>query len=141
VNLEDAETTIQVRSRHHDASVETTWSHERWIEYVWTVGSRDEDNALVALETIHLNEELVERLLTLIVTTTHASTTVTTYGIDLIDEDDTRSVLLTLNEEVTNSGRSHSHEHLNKVRTGDAKERHTGFTSDSFGQERFTSSW
>ena len=71
----------------------------------------------------------------LVVTATHPGATVATDGVDLIDEDDTWRVLLSLDEEVSNTRRAHSHEHLYEVGTGDAEERNTGLTRDSFRQE------
>ena len=51
----------------------TTWrskrprTQQRRIENVRAVGRRDDDHAFVALETVHLDEQLVERLLALVV--------------------------------------------------------------------------
>jgi hypothetical protein len=115
MNLEDAETTVEVGTGHNHTSVETTGTHKRGVKHVRTVCCGDKDNALIALETVHLYEELIEGLLSLVVTATHAGATVATDGVDLIDEDDTWSVLLSLDEEVSNTGRSYTNEHLHEI--------------------------
>src|SRR5437879_12525888 len=56
-------------------------------------------------------------------------------GVDLIDEDDARRVLLTLLEQVAHTGGAHADEHFHEVRPADAEEGHARFTSDRFGQE------
>jgi hypothetical protein len=115
VHLEDTETTVEVGTGYDHTSIETTGTHKRWVKNVRTVCCGDKDNALIALETVHLYEELIEGLLSLVVTATHTRATVATDSVDLIDEDDTWGVLLSLNEEVTNTGRAHTHEHLHEI--------------------------
>ena len=56
-------------------------------------------------------------------------------GVDLIDEDDARRLLLGLLEHVTHTGGTDTDEHLDEVRTGDAEERHLGFTGDRLGEQ------
>ena len=64
----------------------------------------------------------------------------TTYRIDLIDEYDTRSILLSLIEQVSYTGCSDADKHFNEVGTTDGKERHTGFSGSRLGNIRFTGS-
>ena len=45
------------------------------VEHVGAIGRGDDDQVGVAVEAIHLDEQLVQRLLALVVTTTHAGTT------------------------------------------------------------------
>src|ERR1700687_2894730 len=45
-------------------------------------------------------------------------------GVDLVDEDDARRVLLPLLEEIPYSRRPDAHEHLDEVGAGDREERH-----------------
>ena len=71
---------------------------ERGIEHVRPVRGGDEDDAFVRLEAVHLDQELVQRLLALVVTAAEAGTTMATDGVDLVDEDDAGRVLLPLLE-------------------------------------------
>src|ERR1700687_4930246 len=51
----------------------TTWRAKRpRIEHVGPVGGGDQDDAFVRLEAVHLDEELVERLLALVVAAAEA---------------------------------------------------------------------
>jgi hypothetical protein len=90
------------------AAIETAWTDQCRVEYVRTVCGSNDDDTRVALEAIHLREDLVQRLLALVVaatahTATAASCTLTADRIDLVNEDDARRILLCLIEKVTNS--------------------------------------
>src|SRR5437660_708318 len=68
VHVEDGAATLEVGVVDDDLTVEATWAQQRGIENVGAVGGRDEDYAGTRVEAIHLHEQLVERLLPLIVT-------------------------------------------------------------------------
>ncbi|MNG11464.1 hypothetical protein D3C84_950100 [compost metagenome] len=59
-------------------------------------------------------------------------------GINLIDKDNARCVLLRILEQVANTRSAYPYEHLDEVGTGDAEERHAGFACDSARKQRFT---
>src|SRR5262249_9714613 len=82
----------------------------------------DEDHAALDVEAVHLDEQLVQGLLTLVVTTAEAGATVTADGVDLVHEDDRRGVRLGLLEQVTDTGGTDTDEHLDEVRAGDRVE-------------------
>ena len=73
------------------------------IEDVRPVGRGDEDDAFVALEAVHLDEQLVQRLLALVVPAAEAGAAMTADGVDLVDEDDAGRVLLALFEQVAHA--------------------------------------
>ena len=98
VHREDAFTTADVRAGHGDAAIEASGAQDGRIEHVRTIGGRDDDHALVGLEAIHLDQQLVQRLLALVVTTAEACAAVTTDRVDLVDEDDAGRVLFALLE-------------------------------------------
>ncbi len=62
------------------------------------------------------------------------------YRIDLVDENDTRRLLLGLLEHVADTGRAHADKHFDKIGAGDREERHFSFTRDRLGQQRLTRS-
>ncbi|CCJ91059.1 hypothetical protein BN132_2987 [Cronobacter turicensis 564] len=138
MHFQDLFTTTHVRQTNHDLTVETAWAQQRRVKHVRTVSRRDDDNAFVAFKTIHLNEHLVQGLLTFIVTATKTGATLATHGIDFIDKDDARRRFFSLFEHVANTGRAHTHEHFYEVGTGDGKERHFRLARDSFRQQGFT---
>ncbi len=110
-------------------------AEESGIEDVGAVGGGDEDDTVVGLEAVHLYEELVEGLLALVVSAAEACATVTSDGVDFVDEDDAGGVLLALLEEVANAGCADADEHFNEVRTGDGEEGDVGFAGDCAGEE------
>ena len=63
-------TTADIRQRHHNLTIKATRAQQRWIEHVGTVGRGDHDHAAGTLETIHLDQQRIQGLLALIVTTT-----------------------------------------------------------------------
>ena len=71
-------------------------------------------------------------------TAAQAGSALTSHGIDLIDEDDRRGLGLGLLKEVTHTAGADTYEHLDKVGTRDAKERHARLAGNSLGQQRFT---
>lgn len=92
-------------------------------------------------ETIHLNQELVERLLSLVVTAAHAGTTLSGNRIDLIDKDNTRGIFLGFLKQIADTGCADTDEHFNKIRTGNREERNACLTRHRFGKQCFTGSW
>ena len=87
-------------------------------------------------EAVHLDQQLVQRLLALVVAAAEAGAALAADRVDLVDEDDARAVLLGLLEHVAHPGGADADEHLDEVRTGDREERHAGLTRDSARQQR-----
>jgi hypothetical protein len=56
-------------------------------------------------------------------------------GIDLVDENQTGSILFALYEEIPDPGSPDPDEHLDEIRAADAEERNLGFAGDSLGQQ------
>src|SRR4030095_6210843 len=93
-------------------------------------------DALVGLEAVHLDQELVEGLLSLVVAAAEAGPAVAADGVDLVHEDDAWRVLLPLLEQVAHARGAHADEHLDEVGARDGEERHVGLAGDGLGQER-----
>ncbi len=73
MNAQDFLTTDDVRIADSDLTVETTGTQQCRIQHVRTVGRSNQDNALIGFKTVHLNQQLVERLLALIIAAAEAS--------------------------------------------------------------------
>src|SRR5664280_1167630 len=136
VDLEDAFAALHVRTVHDDAAVEAAGAKERGVENVGTIRGRHEDDPVVAFESVHFDEERVQRLFALVVSAAEARAAVPAYGVDLVDEDDAGGVLLALFEEIADARRAHAHEHLDEVGAGDREERHVRFAGDGAREER-----
>jgi hypothetical protein len=68
------------------------------------------------VEAVHLDQELVEGLLPLVVPAAQAGAAVAADGVDLVDEDDGGRLGLGLLEEVAHAAGADAHEHLDEVR-------------------------
>jgi hypothetical protein len=100
VHLEDALAPAHVRPVHHDLAIEAAGAQQRRIEHVGTVRGGDDDDALVRLEAVHLHQQLVQRLLALVVPAAEARAAVATDSFDLVYEDDAWRIALALLEEI-----------------------------------------
>ena len=138
VDAKDALTALEVGKINGDLTIETAGTEEGLIENIDTVGGGNGDNAGVAIETVHLDEDLVDGLLALVVATGETGTTLTTDGIDLINEDDAGGVLLGLAEDVTDTGGTDANEHLDELGTRDGDEGYAGLTGHGLGEKGLT---
>ena len=138
MHAQDLLAALHIRTVNRNLTVKTTGAQQRRIQDVRTVGRSDQDDRLALLKTVHLDQQLVERLLALVVTAAQTSSALTSHGIDLIDEDDRRGLGLGLLKEVAHTAGADTHEHLDKVGTRDAKERHARLAGNGLGQQRFT---
>ena len=123
MHLQNIDTALEVRLLHDDTTVKTAWTQQRRVEDLRTVRRTHDHDALRSIEAIHLGQQLVQRLLTLLVST-EAGISRLTDGIDLIDEDDTWCRLGRLLEQITYTARTDADEHLDEIRTGQTVERH-----------------
>src|SRR6185437_1085432 len=98
-----------------------------------------DDDALVAGEPVHLGEDLVERLLPLIVAADRRrAAPCTADGIQLVDEDDRRGHLLGLLEQITYATGSDTNDHLDELRGRHREERHVRLAGNRTSQQRLS---
>ena len=138
VHLEDLPAAAAVRSVDDDLPVEAARAQQRGIEDVGPVRGGDEDDVVLHLEAVHLDEELVQRLLALVVPAPESGAAVAADGVDLVHEDDAGARLLRLLEQVAHTRGADPDEHLDEVRAGDGEEGHACLTGDRAGEERLT---
>ena len=136
MNGEDAFAALDVGPVDDDAAIEAAGPQQRRIEHVGPVRGRDEDDALVRLESVHLDEQLVERLLALVVPAAETCAAMTADRVDLVDEHDARRVLLALLEQVAHARGADADEHLDEVGAADREERHVRLAGDRAGEQR-----
>ncbi len=103
VHFQDLLATPNIRQRHDYLAVETSGTQQSRIQYVGPVGRCDNDNSFAALETIHFDKHLVQRLFPLVVPTAQACATVSTNGIELVNKDNARCLFFCLVEHVTHA--------------------------------------
>src|SRR5579863_7517808 len=136
MHFENLLASAEVRAIDDDLTVEAAGAQQRGIQHVGAIGRRDEDHARILIEAVHLNQQLVERLLTLIMTAAEARAALTADLIDFVDKDDTRRRLLRLIEKVADARGTDTDEHLDEVGTRDRKERNARFARDRSREKR-----
>ena len=67
MNLQDLHPALQVRLIHNDSSVEAPRTQQRLIQYLRSVRGPQNQDPLGAVEAVHLREQLVQRLLPLLI--------------------------------------------------------------------------
>src|SRR5699024_7744799 len=101
------------------------------------VRCRQNHNTFGTVKTIHLCQKLVQRLFPFVIAA-NLSVPLFTDGIDLINEDDTRRLLVRLFEEVTHFGSAHSDKHLYELRSGNGEERNICLSGYCLGKQSLT---
>src|SRR5699024_8006495 len=113
-DLQDRFAVFTVGQTDTDAAVETAGSQQRGVKDVGTVSSGQDNDVLTLFEAIHLDQDLVERLLAFVVASAHAGSAAATDGVDLVDKDDARSILLGLGEQVADTTGADTDEHFDE---------------------------
>ena len=136
MHLEDLAAAVSVGTVDDDLAVEAPGAQKRRVEDVGTVRGGDEDDVVLHLEAVHLDEELVQRLLALVVAAAQAGAAVAADGVDLVHEDDAGPGLLGLLEEVAHARGADADEHLDEVGARDGEERHACLAGDRAREQR-----
>ena len=120
-----------------DLTVKAARAQQRLVQNVRAVRGSHDDDAIVGIEAVHLDQQLVQGLLALIVTAAETCAALTAHRVDLIDEDDGRHRLFGFFKQVAHTGGTDADVHLDEIGTGNRVERHTGLTGTGTGQQRF----
>ena len=140
MNLQNLFSSFHIRNSHRHLAIKTSGTQDSRIQDIHAVGSCHNNNAFVDPKAIHLYQQLIQGLFSLIMSTAHTGTSTSCHCINLINKNDTGSVILTILKEVTNPGSAHAHKHFHEIRSGNRKKRNTCFSSHSFSQQCFTGS-
>ena len=116
MNTQNRLASANIRIANRDLAIKTTRAQKRGIQNILAVRRCQNNDALVDRKAIHLNEQLVERLLALIVSAAETAASLAADSVDLIDEDDRRGDLLCLLEQVAHTTRADADIELDKVR-------------------------
>ena len=113
---------------HRDAPVEAAGAQQCGIEDVRPVRRGEHDHAGRGVEAVHLREDLVQRLLALVVPAAECTTGATRSSdrVDLVDEHDRGRRGLRLGEQVAHARGADADDHLDELRGGHREERHAG---------------
>ena len=136
VHLEEGQAGLLVGAIDRHVAVKAARPQERGIEHVGPIGGGEHDHTLRLAEAVHLGEDLVERLLSLVVAAAEAGTADAAHGVDLVHEQDRgRGVFRSL-EHVAHPRRAHAHEHLDELAARDREEGHARLAGHGPRQER-----
>ena len=141
MHFQDLEAAFDIGQADDDAPVEAAGPQEGFVENVGAVGRRHQDDPFFGIKAIHLDEQLVERLLPLIMAAANACAAVAADSIDLIHEDDARGLLFGLVEQIADAAGADADKHLDEVGTGDGEEGAVRFAGHRFGDQRFPCPW
>ena len=135
MHAQDLLTALDIGTRDDDLTIETAGTQQGRIEHIGAVGRRNDDDAFIGLETIHLHQQLVQRLLALVIAVADACAAMATDGVDFIDEQNAGRVLLRLLEHIPDPGRADADEHFHEIGAGDGEERHACLTRNGAGEQ------
>ena len=141
MNLKDLDAAFLRRSTDRDVPIETTGSKQRGIKHVGAVCRCQHDHGIGLCEPIHFAEDLIQRLLALVVSAAQARASLSPDGIDFVDEDDTGRVFFRIGKQIAHAARSDTNEHLNEFRSVHGVKRSTRFSRDSAREQRLAGSW
>ena len=94
---------FHVRQIDGDLAIETSGTQQRRIENIGPVRRRDDDDAFLGVEAVHLDEQRIERLLALIVSAADAVTAMPADRVDFVDENNAGRGFLALLEHVAHA--------------------------------------
>src|SRR5713101_2341793 len=100
MNAQNTFASPDVGPRNDDSTIEPARAQQCWIENVGAVSRGDQDDSLVRLEAIHLDQQLIQCLLALVMTATETGSAMASDRIDLVNKDDAGGVLLTLHKQI-----------------------------------------
>ena len=140
MNLKNLLTSSDIRSANCHTAVETTRTQNRRIQNIHTVRGCHYNDSFIDTETIHLNQHLVQCLLSLVVTAAKTGSSLSCHCIYLINKYDTGCVLLSFRKHIPHTGCSDSDKHLDEIRTGQAEEWYSGLSGHCLCKQRLTGS-
>src|SRR5690606_30176996 len=126
-----------VRAIDEDLAVESAGAQQGRIEDLGPVGRGEQDQAAPGIEPVELGQQLVQRLLLLVVPAEVAEGAPgAAERIDFVDEDDRRRLLRGLGEEIAHPRRADADEHLDELRAVDREEGHARLAGHRPGEQR-----
>ena len=136
VDAQDLLASLDVRLVDEHLAIEAAGAEQRRIEHLGPVGRAHDDDALARVEAVHLGEQLIERLLALLVAAERALHAHLAERVELVDEDDARRLGFGLLKQIADAGGADADEHLDELGSAQAEERHVRLAGDGARQQR-----
>ncbi len=132
VHAQDLGPADDIRGRDEDLAVKAAGAQQRRVELVQQVGRGDHDDVAAGVEAIHLDEQLVERLVMLLRVCPAGAAD----GIELVDEHDRRGGFARGAEQPADAGRADADEHLHERGRRLGEERGPRLVGGGLGEHR-----
>jgi hypothetical protein len=116
--------------------VEPSGAQQGRVEALGAVGGRHDHDAGGGVEAVHLGQQLVQGVFSFVVAAQQGRAAAAADGVQLVDENDGRSLFAGLLEEVAHPGGAHADEHLDKRRAREGQERGPGLPGHGPGHQR-----
>ena len=141
MNVDNGPTGFRVGITNENIFVHATWSHERRVQEIHTVGRTNHKNTVGMLEPVQINQQLVQCLILLWIGTHHVVTTFASQRINLVNENNTRLVFFGQFEQLAYACGADPHIFLGKFATRNRDKRHVELPTEPFGHQGFTVAW
>src|SRR6266852_1760956 len=138
MNLKDLLAPSFVGTVDQHVAIKPPRSQQRAVENLRAIGGREDNQPGLGVESIHFGEQLIQRLLTFVVTSHHATVAALADRIQLVDEDDAGRLGAGLGEQVADPGCSNADEHLNELGAGEREKRNTRFARHRSSEKRLS---
>src|SRR5690242_1119066 len=112
MHLEDLDPALLRRSADRNVPVEAAWAQQRGVENIRPVRGCEYDHEIGLRKAIHLAQNLIERLLTFVVTAAQSRAALPADGVDFVDENDGRRVFLRCPKQIADAAGANAHKHL-----------------------------
>ena len=136
MNAEDVLAPSHVGLVDQHLAIEAAGAQQRGVEHLRAVRGAHDDDAFARVEPVHLGEQLIERLLALLVAAERALDAHLSERVELVDEDDAGRLGFRLLEEIADPRRADPDEHLDEFGSAQAEEGHVRLAGDRAGQKR-----
>ena len=138
VHLEDLHASLQIGLIYNNPTVESSRTQQCLIQNLRTVGRPQNQNSLRSIKTIHLGKQLIQRLLTLFISAAVFGISASADRINLIDKDDTGRIFRRFFKQVAHTRCADTDVQLDKIGTGQRKERNLRLSGYCLCQKRLT---
>mmetsp|Transcript_18918 Transcript_18918/g.38424 ORF Transcript_18918/g.38424 Transcript_18918/m.38424 type:complete len:253 (+) Transcript_18918:1161-1919(+) len=136
----DFESALDVRLVDLDLAVEAPRAQQRRVQDVCAVGAGEHHDARERVETVHLDQQLVQSVLALVVAAREpAAAPCTSHRVDLVHKHDAWCMCTGLAEEISDARGPDADKHLNEVGPADREEGHVRLPSHGLGHQGLAS--
>src|SRR5262249_53921568 len=122
----------------HYLAVKSSGPQQGGVEHLRAIGGGEQDHAGARIEAVELREQLVERLLLLVIAAECARHAAAPQRVEFVYEDDARRRAPCLLEKVADPRGADADEHLDKLRAGYREKGYSRLAGDRARQQRLS---